>query len=57
MIVSGLDEKVCDNIFARFGRILHEWEACIRQSFLPMEMQEQYIVLTKYRFEIFNLSI
>ena len=41
MIASGLDEKVCDNIFARFGRLLPEWEACIRQSFLPKEMQEQ----------------
>ena len=57
MRASGLDEKVCDNIFARFQHILPEWEACIRQSFLPTEMQEQYIVLTKYRFEVFNLSI
>lgn len=52
MTASGLDEKVCDNIFARFRRILPEWEACIRQSFVPKEMQEQYIVLIKYRFEI-----
>lgn len=33
MIASGLDEKVCNNILARFGRLLPEWEACIRQSF------------------------
>ena len=52
MTASGLDEKVCDNIFARFQHILPEWETCIRQSFLPKEMQEQYIVLIKYRFEI-----
>ena len=45
MTASGLDEKVCDNIFARFQRILPEWEACICQSFLPQEMQEQYIQL------------
>lgn len=50
MIASGLDEKVSDNIFARFGRILPEWEACIRQSFLPGEMQRQYI-------ELINLKI
>ena len=25
MIASGLDEKVCDSLFARFGRILPEW--------------------------------
>lgn len=49
MTASGLDEKVCDNIFARLGRILPEWETCIRQSFLPQEMQEQYIELISYR--------
>ena len=45
MTVSGLDEKVCDNIFTRFQRVLPEWEACIRQSFLPKVMQDQYIQL------------
>ena len=49
MIASGLDEKVCDNIFARFGRILPEWEACICQSFLPEDMQGQYIQLIRNR--------
>ena len=47
MTASGLYEKVCDNIFARFQHILPEWEACIRQSFLPKEMQEQYIELIR----------
>lgn len=42
---SGLEEKICENIFARFARILPEWEACIRKSFLPQEMQEKYINL------------
>lgn len=51
MIASGLAEKVCNNIFARFQRILPEWETCIRQSFLPKEMQEQYIQLIKNRLE------
>ncbi|WP_455088137.1 hypothetical protein [Porphyromonas endodontalis] len=36
-------EKVFYNIFARFWHIHPEWETCIRQSFLPKEMQEQYI--------------
>ncbi len=49
MIASDMDEKVCDNIFARFQRILPEWETCIRQSFLPKEMQEQYIQLIRNR--------
>ena len=50
MTASGLDEKVCDNIFARFQRILPECETCIRQSFLPGEIQRQYI-------ELINLKI
>jgi len=50
MIASGLDEKVCDNIFTRFGRILPEWEACIHQSFLPGEMQRQYIEFILLKF-------
>lgn len=50
MTASGLDEKVCDNIFERFERILSEWKACIRCSFLPQEMQEQYILLIGKRF-------
>lgn len=49
MTASGLDEKICENIFARFARILPEWEACIRQSFLPKEMQEKYINLISAR--------
>ena len=49
MIASGLDEKVYDNIFARLERILPEWEACVCQSFLPQEMQEQYIQLIRNR--------
>ena len=49
MTASGLDEKVCDNIFARLERILPEWEACVCQSFLPQEMQEQYIQLIRNR--------
>ena len=49
MTASGLDEKVCSNIFARFLRILPKWEICIRHSFLPQEMQEQYIELIRRR--------
>lgn len=50
MAASGLDEKVCDNIFARFGRILPEWEDFICKSFLPQDMQVGYIELIKNRF-------
>lgn len=57
MTASGLDEKICENIFTRFARILPEWEACIRQSFLPKEMQEQYVALIRHKFEAFNLRV
>ncbi|WP_235300187.1 HipA domain-containing protein [Porphyromonas sp. COT-290 OH3588] len=50
MTASRLDEKVCDNIFARFQHIHPEWEACIRQSFLPEDMQRQYIEFILLKF-------
>ena len=50
MAASGLDEKVCDNLFARFGRILPEWEDFICKSFLPQDLQEGYIELINNRF-------
>ena len=49
MTASGLDEKVCDNIFACFQRILPEWEAYICQSFLSQDIQERYIELIRLR--------
>lgn len=50
MAASGLDEKVCDNLFARFGRILPKWEDFICKSFLPQDLQEGYIELINNRF-------
>ena len=50
MTASGLDEKVCDNLFARFGRILPKWEDFICKSFLPQDLQEGYIELINNRF-------
>lgn len=49
MTASGLDLKVCDKLFARFQKVLPAWENCIRQSFLPKEMQEQYLELISRR--------
>lgn len=43
MTSSGLDPKVCEKLFARFQKVLPAWEGCIRQSFLPEEMQEAYV--------------
>ena len=49
MTASGLDLKVCDKLFARFQKVLPAWENCIRQSFLPKDMQEQYLELISRR--------
>ncbi|MGP1461484.1 MAG: HipA domain-containing protein [Bacteroides sp.] len=43
MTASGLDPKVCEKLFARFQKVLPAWEGCIRQSFLPEDMQEAYV--------------
>ena len=43
MTASGLDLKVCEKLFARFQKVLPAWENCIRQSFLPEEMQDAYV--------------
>lgn len=42
MTASGLSPKVCDNLFARFQKVIPAWDSCIRQSFLPTVMQEAY---------------
>ncbi len=45
MTESGLNDKVCDNIFKNFERIAPQWYDFIRKSFIPKEMQERYISL------------
>lgn len=56
MRASGLDDKVCENIFTRFEQVLPAWEACIRQSFLPQALQESYILLIKERMARLSLA-
>jgi serine/threonine-protein kinase HipA len=45
MSESGLNEKVCANIFNKFERIASRWFDIIRNSYIPTEMQERYIQL------------
>lgn len=40
--VFGLEDKVIENIFARFQKAVPEWMAFIDLSFLPQEMKEGY---------------
>ena len=49
MLSSGLNEKVVSNIFRKFLRIYPQWEATIRNSFLPEDLQEAYWQLIKER--------
>ena len=49
MLSSGLNEKVVSNIFRKFLRIYPQWEATIRNSFLPADLQEAYWQLIQQR--------
>ena len=49
MLRSGLNEKVVSNIFRKFLRIYPQWEATIRNSFLPADLQEAYWQLIQNR--------
>lgn len=51
MTASGLNKKVQQNIFRRFETILTEWETCIRQSFMSVDMQDRYLALIHERWE------
>ena len=54
MLSSGLNEKVVSNIFRKFLRIYLQWEATIRNSFLPADLQEAYWQLIQQRIAIIN---
>ena len=45
MLQSSISEKVCGNIFNRFVKTKDKWIETIHKSFLPKEMQQQYIDL------------
>ncbi|MBO5673063.1 MAG: HipA domain-containing protein [Paludibacteraceae bacterium] len=54
MLSSGLNEKVVSNIFRKFLRIYPQWEATIRNSFLPADLQEAYWQLIQERIAIIS---
>ena len=56
MLSSGLNEKVVSNIFCKFLRIYPQWEATIRNSFLPTDLQESYWQLIQQRILIIQNS-
>lgn len=56
MLSSGLNAKVVSNIFRKFLRIYPQWEATIRASFLPEDLQEAYWQLIQQRILIIQNS-
>lgn len=51
MQLSGLDEKVIENLFRKFRKAALPWKEFIARSFLPPEMQESYNALIAKRME------
>lgn len=49
MHVSGLNDKVVENIFTKFTKVQSAWHTCIDQSFLPDPMKEEYKLLINKR--------
>lgn len=47
MAGAGLNQKVIENIFRKYRRLLPKWNQLINDSFLPEKMKEQYISLIK----------
>lgn len=45
MQASGVEDKVINNIFAKFAKVKDRWFAFIDQSFLPDEMKEAFKVI------------
>ena len=42
MQISGLNEKVIENIFKKFIKVVPKWNALIDESFLPDDLKERY---------------
>ncbi len=42
MHTAGLEDKVIENIFAKFQKVQPRWNAFIDNSFLPVDLQEKY---------------
>ena len=49
MQASGMEEKVINNIFAKFAKVKDRWFEFIDQSFLPDEMKEAFKVIIAER--------
>lgn len=46
---SGLDQKVIENIFKKYRKLLPKWTKFINESFLPEPMKNEYKTLIKQK--------
>lgn len=49
MLQSGLDNKVIENVFSRFAKVIDKWYEFISKSFLCDDLKEKYILLVEDR--------
>ncbi len=47
-----VEEKIIENVYNKFRKVLPQWLACIDSSFLPDEMKEKYKALIQERWAI-----
>ncbi|MEG0900333.1 MAG: hypothetical protein RSF40_11575, partial [Oscillospiraceae bacterium] len=52
MSSSGLEEKIIENLFAKFTKAADKWLEFIEISFLPDEMKEQYKQIVQNKLEV-----
>jgi len=52
MSSSGLEEKIIDNLFSKFSKVVDKWFKFIDISFLPEDMKGQYKLLLQNKLEI-----
>lgn len=50
---TGLEDKIIQNIFAKFTKVQHDWLECINISFLPEEMKARYKEIIKVKVSVF----
>lgn len=54
MSSSGLEDKIIENVFAKFTKALYDWSKFIDISFLPADMKELYKAFLKDKVSVFQ---
>ena len=53
---SGVDKKVLENIFKKFGKLKGVWNDFVYKSFIPNALQTEYLSLIENRFNRLSIS-